>query len=159
LWKTDSEGLHTSLPDNKDFTGKSEGNGRQILRFDATCRLAPRDFSGPAKAEAAGEVSLQVANLRQSGVDYRKFYVDTGTGQLQLKAETKYATHTIPATLRWHPKGQNMFELCQDQNLGCLVCFQLSLLWTESISGNYSVLHSTVCIQVIGGGLHNWTSC
>eukprot|EP00232_Nephroselmis_pyriformis_P011366 CAMPEP_0182883200 /NCGR_PEP_ID=MMETSP0034_2-20130328/18247_1 /TAXON_ID=156128 /ORGANISM="Nephroselmis pyriformis, Strain CCMP717" /LENGTH=390 /DNA_ID=CAMNT_0025016333 /DNA_START=135 /DNA_END=1304 /DNA_ORIENTATION=- len=38
---------------------------------------------------AQGEASLQVSSLRESGSDHKKFYIDTGTKTLQLRAETR----------------------------------------------------------------------
>jgi hypothetical protein len=35
-------------------------------------------------------ILLQVSKIRPSDSDYRKFYVDTGTVELRLKADTKY---------------------------------------------------------------------
>ncbi len=37
----------------------------------------------------AAEIHLQVASLRESNADYRKFYVHSGTSTLTLRAESK----------------------------------------------------------------------
>lgn len=51
---------------------------------------SPRSPRGRAKLPApAAEIHLQVATLRESNADYRKFYVHSGTSTLTLRAESK----------------------------------------------------------------------
>ncbi|KAK2078356.1 hypothetical protein QBZ16_003196 [Prototheca wickerhamii] len=60
-------------------------------RWDSSgVRSARRSSSnvGRAPPPAQGEVHVQVATLRESSSDYRKFYIHTGTTTLSLRAET-----------------------------------------------------------------------
>lgn len=51
---------------------------------------SPRSPRGRAKLPTpAAEIHLQVATLRESNADYRKFYVHSGTSTLTLRAESK----------------------------------------------------------------------
>jgi hypothetical protein len=54
-----------------------------------TAAVARRPTHRAGMPAPAGEVHLQVANLRESNADYRKFYVHSGTSTLQLRAESK----------------------------------------------------------------------
>ena len=59
-------------------------------------RSARRSSSnvGRAPLPAQGEVHVQVATLRESSSDYRKFYIHTGTTTLSLRAETTWVGWT-----------------------------------------------------------------
>ncbi|KAL4420270.1 hypothetical protein ABPG77_005610 [Micractinium sp. CCAP 211/92] len=78
-----SIGVEVSLLESRDERMAASGGSLSSLS-------SPRSPRGRAKLPTpAAEIHLQVATLRESNADYRKFYVHSGTSTLTLRAESK----------------------------------------------------------------------
>lgn len=79
--------LQVSLLESRDERMSEGGSGTAAAAY-----VPPSPRSARARARLpppAAEIHLQVASLRESNADYRKFYVHSGTSTLTLRAESK----------------------------------------------------------------------
>ncbi|EFN52750.1 hypothetical protein CHLNCDRAFT_138340 [Chlorella variabilis] len=80
-------GAEVSLLESRDERMSEGGSGTAAAAY-----VPPSPRSARARARLpppAAEIHLQVASLRESNADYRKFYVHSGTSTLTLRAESK----------------------------------------------------------------------